>query len=203
MAGGVVKIFAVDPGLCRTGWGLVEFRPGGEASYLASGTIAPDPGLGLGARLAVLHRELAGLLEAHRPERAAVEEVFVNRNPAASLALGQARGAALLALAEAGLEPRSLHPLVVKRAVTGNGRAPKEQVGAMVHYLLPAAALEKSPDALDALAVALAEAQLGASPALEAALAAPVASSAASAAPASSAAPSAAGARASPGPVAS
>jgi crossover junction endodeoxyribonuclease RuvC len=127
---------------------------GNRLSHVANGQVKTDAGAALAQRLAALHDALADLLTSHRPEAAAVEEVFVNANPQSTLKLGQARGVALLAAARAGLTVGEYAPTIVKKAVVGTGRAEKAQVHAMVGRQLPGAAIAGS-DAADALAVAI------------------------------------------------
>ncbi|MGE3865658.1 MAG: crossover junction endodeoxyribonuclease RuvC, partial [Hyphomonadaceae bacterium] len=148
-----------DPGLQRCGWGVVV-ADGQRLSYVAHGVIKPPTGASLAERLLVLLDELGAVIAAHAPDEAAVEETYVNANPRAALALGQARGAALIAPARAGLAVAEYSPAVVKKALVGNGQAEKEQVAFMVRRLLPAAGAV-SADAADALAIALCHAAHG------------------------------------------
>jgi crossover junction endodeoxyribonuclease RuvC len=146
-------ILGLDPGLRRTGWGLVE-ADGNRLRHLGDGVICSDADRPLSERLAQLHRGVGRVLEEWRPDEAAVEQTFVNRNPESTLKLGQARGVVLLAPALAGLLVAEYAPTSVKQAVVGTGRAAKDQVGMMVRTLLPGC-LVASPDAADALAVAI------------------------------------------------
>lgn len=148
-----VRILGVDPGLNRCGWGVIR-AAGVKLEYLACGVIAPDPHASLAERLCGVLRGLQEVAHAWRPDAGAVEETFVNANPRAALTLGQARGAALAALASAGLPVAEYAPASIKKAVTGGGRADKTQVAFMVRRLLPTAGAV-SADAADALAVAL------------------------------------------------
>ena len=145
----------MDPGLRRTGWGLISCAKNRKPKYIASGVIVPNAKEDDALRLDFIFSELTRLVGETRPHAIAVETVFVNKNPRTSLLLGQARGVALLAAARAGHRPRSFAPIEVKRAVTGDTFAPKEQVAEEVHRLLPAARRETRSDALDALAVAI------------------------------------------------
>ena len=157
MTGPVIRILGVDPGLRTTGWGLIE-ADGARLSFLACGSIETGPKDALAGRLAAIHASLAALVEREAPHEAAVEETFVNRDPQATLKLGQARGAALAALALTGLPVAEYAANLVKKTVVGVGHAEKRQVAMMVKRLLPASnAL--SPDAADALAVAICHAQ--------------------------------------------
>ncbi len=127
---------------------------GSSLRHLGDGVISTDAAAPLAERLAVLHRGLLALIEAWRPDEAAVEHTYVNRNPGAALKLGQARGVALLAPALAGLPVAEYQAMEVKRAVVGTGHADKVQVEAMVRLLLPGARIRRA-DAADALAVAI------------------------------------------------
>jgi len=148
-----MKLLGIDPGLRFTGWGLVE-ADGNRLRHLADGVIATDSDDNVPARLKLLHDALADLLELHRPDEAAVEETYVNRNGAATLKLGYARGVALLAPALAGIPVTEYGAKSVKLSVVGTGGADKTQVQMMVRRLLPGATLRRA-DAADALAVAI------------------------------------------------
>jgi crossover junction endodeoxyribonuclease RuvC len=143
----------LDPGLGTTGWGLIQ-ADGNRLSHLANGQLKTDPSEPLPKRLSHLASQLEALLADHQPEAAAVEEVFVNKNPQSTLKLGQARGVALMIAARAGLDVGEYAARLVKKAVVGNGAAEKAQVHAMVQRLLPGCAIA-GPDAADALAVAI------------------------------------------------
>lgn len=149
----MTRILGLDPGLVRTGWGVVETR-GAELSFVAAGVVRVPESGALAERLLALHRGLIEVLQAYRPAEAAVEETVVNRNPATSLRLGHARGVVLLAVAAAGLPVHEYAARHVKRALTGTGGAFKEQVAMMVRTLLPGCRTA-APDATDALAVAI------------------------------------------------
>ncbi|HET7576964.1 MAG TPA: crossover junction endodeoxyribonuclease RuvC [Sphingomicrobium sp.] len=148
-----MKILGLDPGLGVTGWGLIE-ADGNRLRHLANGQLKTDSSAELPRRLAHLADQLEVLLAEHRPEAAAVEEVFVNKNPQSTLKLGQARGVVLMCAARAGLDVGEYAPRLVKKAVVGTGAAEKAQVHAMVSRLLPGAKIA-GPDAADALAVAI------------------------------------------------
>jgi len=147
-----VRILGIDPGSRVTGFGVVDFS-GGRARHVASGCLGAR-GEGLGERLRSIHAAVAEVVARYHPDELAVEQVFIHRNPAAALKLGQARGAALLAGVEAGLALHEYMPNQVKQAVTGRGHATKEQVQHMIRVLLGLAELPPS-DAADALAVAV------------------------------------------------
>jgi crossover junction endodeoxyribonuclease RuvC len=146
-------ILGLDPGLGTTGWGVIE-ADGNRLSHVANGQIKTDPKADLPRRLVALNDALAELIAAHRPNGAAVEEVFVNENPRSTLKLGQARGVVLLAAALRGIEVGEYAPSLVKKAVVGSGGADKAQVHFMVQRLLPGAKIAGA-DAADALAVAI------------------------------------------------
>jgi crossover junction endodeoxyribonuclease RuvC len=148
-----MRVLGLDPGLRVTGWGIIEVA-GNRLSHLADGTVRSDATLPLAERLAQLHRGVCDVIGLWTPAEAAVEQTFVNKNPESTLKLGQARGAVLLAAALSGLAVAEYAPAAVKQAVVGTGRAAKEQVGMMVRTLLPGCPVE-SPDAADALAVAI------------------------------------------------
>ncbi|NCU10633.1 MAG: crossover junction endodeoxyribonuclease RuvC [Sphingomonadaceae bacterium] len=151
-------IIGLDPSLSCTGWGIIA-RNGNRLSHVANGQVKTDPKLPLAERLVTLDRALADVIALHRPDRGAVEEVFVNQNGQSTLKLGQARGVCLLALARAGLPVAEYAPTLVKKAVVGTGGADKAQVQAMLKVLLPGVKLAGA-DAADALAVAIAHAHL-------------------------------------------
>ena len=158
-----IRILGVDPGLNRCGWGVAELH-GARLSHVSHGVIKTDPKQALCGRLKLVFEGLRDVAQAHNPTIAAVEETFVNANPRAALALGQARGAALAALAIAGLSVDEISATEVKKALTGTGRAEKDQVSAMVRRLLPAAGAVAA-DAADALAVAICAAHRSTAPA--------------------------------------
>ena len=147
------RLLGLDPGLGTTGWGVIE-ASGNRLSHIANGQLKTDPAVPLSQRLADLADQLETLLAEHRPEAAAVEEVFVNKNPQSTLKLGQARGVALMCAARCGIAVGEYSPTLVKKAVVGTGGAEKAQVHAMVARLLPRARIA-GPDAADALAVAI------------------------------------------------
>ncbi|MEM6679522.1 MAG: crossover junction endodeoxyribonuclease RuvC [Pseudomonadota bacterium] len=147
-----MRVIGFDPGLTRTGWGVVEVH-GSRLIHIANGSCTSGSGA-LAERLCRLHAAIAAVIAAHAPETAAVEHTFVNKDAAGTLKLGQARAMALLAPAQAGLEVAEYAPNAVKKAVVGVGHAQKDQIGHMVRRLLPGAVIE-GPDAADALAVAI------------------------------------------------
>lgn len=147
-----MRVLGVDPGLTAMGWGVIEVD-GARLRHVANGTCRSGAG-SIADRLLRLHRALTAVLREHRPVAAAVEATFVNKDGAGSLKLGQARGVALLALAEAGLEVGEYAPNAVKKTVVGVGHAEKPQVLHMVRMQLPGADIAGA-DAADALAVAI------------------------------------------------
>lgn len=148
-----IRIIGIDPGLRRTGWGVVE-SAGNSLRYLAAGTVRSDDKAELSTRLCQLHDGLAAVLSEYRPEEAAVEATFVNRDASATLKLGQARGVAMLVPALAGLRVAEYAPNAVKKAVIGVGHGDKKQIQMMVKVLMPRAEVDSS-DAADALAIAI------------------------------------------------
>ncbi len=156
-------ILGLDPSLSCTGWGVVRIE-GSRLSHFANGQLPTDAKAPMAQRLAALHAALAEIIAAHRPDRAAVEEVFLNTNAQSTLKLAQARGAVLAACGAAyegkGLPVAEHAARAVKKAVVGTGAADKRQVQAMLKVLLPGAAIAGA-DAADALAVAIADAHLG------------------------------------------
>jgi crossover junction endodeoxyribonuclease RuvC len=149
----MARLLGIDPGLRFTGWGLVEVD-GNRLRHIADGVIATDSDDNVPERLRGLHDALMALIAAHRPDEAAVEETYVNRNGTATLKLGYARGVALLAPALAGIPVTEYGAKKVKLSVVGTGGADKAQVQEMVRRLLPGALLRRA-DAADALAVAI------------------------------------------------
>lgn len=152
-------ILGIDPSLSCTGWGIVRSE-GARLSHVANGQIATDAKAAITERLHHLHDAIAAVIGQYAPDRAAVEEVFVNKNPQSTLKLAQARGAVLAACGRASLPVAEHAARLVKKAVVGTGGAEKAQVQAMLKVLLPGIAIE-GPDAADALAVAIADAHLG------------------------------------------
>jgi crossover junction endodeoxyribonuclease RuvC len=149
----MVRLLGLDPGLRFTGWGVIDVD-GNRLRHIGDGVIATDATDSVPERLKILHDALLALLERLRPDEAAVEETYVNRNGAATLKLGYARGVALLAPALAGVPVTEYGAKSVKKAVVGTGGADKDQVEMMVRRLLPGALIRRA-DAADALAVAI------------------------------------------------
>ena len=153
-----IRIIGIDPGLRRTGWGVVACQ-GARLIHVAHGVISPPDTETLAERLLFLFEAIGEVIAAHEPHEAAVEEVFVNVNPMSTLKLGQARAAALIAPARAGLPVHEYATRLVKKAVVGTGAADKAQVGFMIRRLLPTAG-DTTADSADALAVAITHAHL-------------------------------------------
>lgn len=148
-------IIGIDPGLQRTGWGLIS-KEGSRLQFIACGTITSDSKTPLSARLHQLYECLLEVITHYKPQEAAIEETFVSVNGASTLKLGQARGALMLTLAIASLPVHEYSATQVKKTVTGVGRAEKHQIQAMVEMLLPACKnVPKGADAADALAIAI------------------------------------------------
>jgi crossover junction endodeoxyribonuclease RuvC len=148
-----VRIIGIDPGLRNTGWGVIEAE-GSRLCYVADGTVHSDADAPLAMRLLQIYSQLAEVLKSFMPDEAAIEETFVNKDARATLKLGQARGAAMLAPAMAGISVAEYAPNVVKKSVVGAGHAEKDQVKHMVKVLLPRAEMNTA-DSTDALAIAI------------------------------------------------
>jgi crossover junction endodeoxyribonuclease RuvC len=163
-----IRILGIDPGLRRTGWGVVE-SAGNRLSFIACGSVATDDDLALAERLVELHEGLVRVVDEFRPDEAAVEATFVNKDATATLKLGQARGIALLVPARAGVVVAEYSPNLVKKTIVGAGHAEKVQIRVMVGVLLPKSD-PQSNDAADALAIAITHAHHRDSAVLKAAL---------------------------------
>jgi crossover junction endodeoxyribonuclease RuvC len=146
-------VIGVDPGTAITGYGVI--RVDDDLSVIAHGAIRTPSGLPLSQRLQQIHCKLSGIVNQYHPTEAAVEELFFARNARTALSVGHARGVILLALAEAGMRVSEYTPLQVKQAVTGYGRATKEQMQQMVRLLLNMTVVPQPDDVADALAVAI------------------------------------------------
>ena len=149
-----MKVFGIDPGSERTGYGCVE-SDGSRHRLVVCGAIVSPPRLGFPAQLLRIHQQLNALLAEHRPECVAIESIFYAANVRSALKLGHARGVALLAAVEGGYDIAEYTPAEIKSAVVGYGRAEKHQVGEMVRILLGLAEVPTPNDAADALAVAI------------------------------------------------
>ncbi|TPJ78562.1 crossover junction endodeoxyribonuclease RuvC [Mesorhizobium sp. B2-6-2] len=151
--GEAIRIIGIDPGLRRTGWGIID-SVGNSLRFIASGTVRSDEKESLATRLCQLHDGLAEVLHQTMPHEAAVEQTFVNKDATATLKLGQARGIAMLVPARAGLVVAEYAPNAVKKAVIGVGHGEKKQIHMMVKVLMPRAVFD-TDDAADALAIAI------------------------------------------------
>jgi len=149
-----VIVLGIDPGTARTGYGLVR-RDGPRLAALDFGCLETLPDRGLPERLMLIHQAVTELIAEHHPDVVGVERLFFNRNVQTAFAVGQARGVVLLAAAQAGLPVHEYGPHEVKMAVTGYGKAPKDQVQRMVQMILGLSAVPHPDDAADALAVAV------------------------------------------------
>jgi crossover junction endodeoxyribonuclease RuvC len=146
-------ILGLDPGLGTTGWGVIR-KEGNRLSHIDNGEISTDAKQPLANRLVMIDEKLRAVLDHFRPDCAAVEEVFVNKNPQSTLKLGQARGVVLLGAARNRTPVTEYAARLVKKSVVGTGKAEKDQIAAMLRILLPGLKLA-GEDAADALAVAI------------------------------------------------
>ncbi|HEV3374037.1 MAG TPA: crossover junction endodeoxyribonuclease RuvC [Xanthobacteraceae bacterium] len=148
-----IRILGIDPGLRRTGWGMIAIE-GNRLMFLACGSLATEDRAGLAVRLLAIHDGLRRVVDEHAPDEAAVEATFVNKDAAATLKLGQARGIAMLVPAIAGLPVAEYAPNLVKKTIIGVGHGEKAQIRMMLGVLLPKAD-PRTHDAADALAIAI------------------------------------------------
>jgi crossover junction endodeoxyribonuclease RuvC len=148
-----IRILGIDPGLRRTGWGVIAIE-GNRLMFLACGSVATQDGAGLARRLLAIHDGLRRVVDEHAPDEAAVEATFVNKDASATLKLGQARGIAMLVPAIAGLPVAEYAPNLVKKTIIGVGHGEKAQIRMMLGVLLPKAD-PRTHDAADALAIAV------------------------------------------------
>ena len=146
-------VIGVDPGLIKTGYGIVRYRDG-TISYVTSGTIFTDSKITIEQRLTNIFCKLSDILDTYKPEFFSIEETFVNNNPISSLKLGQARGIAILCAGLKNIPVYEYKPNTIKKSVTGIGKAAKNQIGMMIKCLLPTVNL-KTEDEADALAIAI------------------------------------------------
>jgi crossover junction endodeoxyribonuclease RuvC len=153
MSAPLIRILGIDPGLRRTGWGVVDVL-GNRLMFVACGSIDTREQDDVAARLVTIHHGLAQVLADHRPQEAAVEATFVNKNASATLKLGQARGVALLVPAQVGLRVSEYAPNLIKKTIVGAGHGEKAQIRMMIGVLLPKAT-PQTEDAADALAIAV------------------------------------------------
>ena len=160
----MARVLGIDPGLRNLGWGVID-ADGGRLRHVANGTCHSEPGE-LAPRLLSLYRQLSEVVRRYAPDAAAVEQTFVNKDAVATLKLGQARAIALLVPAEFGLEVGEYAPNKVKKTVVGVGHAQKQQIDHMVRMQLPGVEIA-SPDAADALAIAICHAHYSRAPRLK------------------------------------
>lgn len=149
----IMIIIGIDPGLIKTGWGVIE-SINNSIKYVASGTIKTNPNLLLSERLHNIYSEVDKLIKQYKPEQFAIEETFVNNNPLSSLKLGHARGVAILAASLNNLPVFEYSPNLIKKTVTGAGKAEKQQMVAMVKYIFPCINLQTEDEA-DSLCIAI------------------------------------------------
>jgi crossover junction endodeoxyribonuclease RuvC len=147
-------VLGIDPGAAITGWGLVS-KEGDQLALVDYGTVRTSSDAPLPQRLQVLYRGLGQVISSREPSAVAVEKLFFNKNVRTAMTVGQARGVALLAVAEAGLPVHEYTPLEVKQAVCGYGRASKEQIQKLVQMLLGLDSIPQPDDAADAIAIAI------------------------------------------------
>ena len=148
------RVLGIDPGLLHTGWAVID-TAGSSRKYIASGVILPNPKMEMADRLVTIFREVTKLCETFSPDECSIEIIFVNKNPKTTLLLGQARAAAIVAVANQNIPIFEYEPNVIKKALTGAGHADKSAVDKMVQILLPNAH-PKTADEADAIAIALA-----------------------------------------------
>lgn len=153
-----MRILGIDPGLVHTGWAVID-TAGAARKYVASGVILPHTKLAFPQRLAEIFRGVSELCDKFSPDVCSIEVIFVNVNPKTTLVLGQARAAAIVAVADRDIPVFEYEPNKIKKALTSAGHASKEQIDKMVHILLPAAH-PKNPDEADAIAIALAHSNM-------------------------------------------
>lgn len=154
----MTRILGIDPGLLHTGWAIID-TIGASRKYVASGVILPSPKMEMSVRLATIFRELDKLCDTFHPDVCSIEIIFVNKNPKTTLILGQARAAAIVAVANRDIPIYEYEPNTIKKALTGAGHADKSAIDKMVRILLPAAN-PKTPDEGDAIAIALAHSNM-------------------------------------------
>ena len=147
-----MKVIGIDPGLRHTGWGIVEFK-NDKIFHIEDGSISPSTKLDDGKRLLEIKTQLQKIINLYNPKMCVIEKIFVGSGSISSLKLGMARGASMIALAEAGLCIKELSPKFVKKTVTGYGSASKVQIKSMIQQLLNV--IPKNEDSSDALAIAI------------------------------------------------
>lgn len=153
-----MRILGLDPSLSSTGWGIIEVEDN-RIRYIDDGFIPTNPELSITTRLDIIYRELCKVIEKHKPQESAIEQIFLNTNPQSTIKLGMARGVVILAPATYGIPLEEYEPNKVKKALVGVGKAQKNQVETMVKILLPGCK-PKNNDSSDALAIAITHAHL-------------------------------------------
>jgi crossover junction endodeoxyribonuclease RuvC len=148
-------VLGIDPGTATTGFGIVEERPSGDLELITHGVILTAPDQGIEFRLKKIYDEISTIIALHRPDSSSVEKLFFQKNVTNAMAVGQARGVIILALATAGIPIFEYTPNEVKQSVTGYGSADKKQVQKMVQTLLAMDDIPRPDDAADALAIAI------------------------------------------------
>ena len=146
-------IIGIDPGLIKTGWGVIN-KIDNQIKYIASGTIFTDSKLPMSERLLNIYKNVDELIKKYQPENFSIEETFVNNNPVSSLKLGHARGVAILAAAMNNIPVFEYSPNLIKKTLTGAGKAEKQQMVAMVKYIFPGITI-KTEDEADSLCIAI------------------------------------------------
>jgi crossover junction endodeoxyribonuclease RuvC len=149
----VTIIIGIDPGLNKTGWGIIN-AINNKITFISCGTIKTNPKDDISQRLHRLNFALTNIIKQYKPEKSAIEETFINNNPKSSLMLGHARGAIMLTLSLCGLNPTEYATRLIKKTVTGSGKADKMQIMTMIEFLLPGCKVAEE-DAADALATAI------------------------------------------------
>ncbi|MGD9638961.1 MAG: crossover junction endodeoxyribonuclease RuvC [Alphaproteobacteria bacterium] len=148
-----MRFLGIDPGLNKTGWGIIDFA-NSRLKYVSDGVIKTSAEDSISKRLLTIHNELSDVISRFEPQEVAIEEIFINKNPVSTLKLSQARGAAILSSALHGLQVFEYSPNEIKKTVVGTGHAAKQQIAMMIKVLLPEYK-HKSPDSADALAAAI------------------------------------------------
>ena len=146
-------IIGIDPGLIKSGWGVIN-KIDNQIKYIASGTIFTDSKLPMSERLLNIYKNVDELIKKYQPENFSIEETFVNNNPVSSLKLGHARGVAILAASMNNIPVFEYSPNLIKKTLTGAGKAEKQQMVAMVKYIFPGITI-KTEDEADSLCIAI------------------------------------------------
>lgn len=156
----MTRVLGIDPGLLHTGWSIID-TAGSSRKYVASGVILPKTTGTLPERLSIIFQEVSKLIDTFAPNECSIEITFVNKNPRTTLILGHARAAAIVAVSTRNIPVFEYEPNKIKKALTGAGHADKNAIDKMVKILLPVAN-PKTPDEADAIAIALAHANMSA-----------------------------------------